>query len=191
MKLRSEYLFCQLMPPAEHQGPAQLTLSNTDNLLLPSFLTPLLNRTHLLPLLLSCRAPSDLSSLFVAHFLRSTPFTAMVFRARSWVIFSLHPSLTLDHLIPSQRNNADNHPLLNSHLQHRPLPESQNLRSIGYQPSTPGCPPGTKTQHLQQMVPQIPHPYPLTASAVICLRAFFGHQNLHCLPGHQAKSAGD
>ena len=120
MKLRSEYLFCQLMPPAEHQGPAQLTLSNTDNLLLPSFLTPLLNRTHLLPLLLSCRAPSDLSSLFVAHFLRSTPFTAMVFRARSWVIFSLHPSLTLDHLIPSQRNNADNHPLLNSHLQHRP-----------------------------------------------------------------------
>lgn len=94
MKLCSEYLFCQLMPPAEHQGPAQLTLSNTDNLLLPSFLTPLLNRTHLLPLLPSCRAPSDLSSLFVAHFLRSTPFTAMVFRAQSWVIFSLHPTVS-------------------------------------------------------------------------------------------------
>ena len=94
MKPCSEYLFCQLMPPAEHQGPAQLTLSNTDNLLLPSLLTPLLNHTHLLPLLPSCLAPSDLSSLFVAHFLRSTPFTAMVFRARSWVLFSFHPTVS-------------------------------------------------------------------------------------------------
>lgn len=150
MKLCSEYLFCQLMPPAEHQGPAQLTLSNIDNLLLPRLLTPLLNRTHLFPLLPSCLAPSDLSSLFVAHFLRSTPFTAMVFRARSWVLFSSHPTVSPLTISSSPKElMLTTCPLpLNSHLQHRPLPESQNLRSTGYQPSTPGCPPGTETQHL-------------------------------------------
>ena len=66
-KLFSEYLLCQLVPLAELQRPAQMTISNTDNLTIPMLQTPLLNHTHLLFLLPSCRLLL-IFHLFVARF---------------------------------------------------------------------------------------------------------------------------
>lgn len=146
-KLFSEYLLCQLVPLAELQRPAQTTTSNTDNLTIPILQTPLRNHTHLLFLLPSCRL-LVIFHLFLWLVSSINPFNSD--GLQGWVLgplLSLPHNLTLGHLTPSQRVNADNPPP-NSHLQHRPLPESQTLRFTGYQPSTPGCPPGTTTQHV-------------------------------------------
>lgn len=84
---------------------------------------------------------------FCGSFLPSTPFTVMVFRAGFWVLFSPYPTISPLAISPPPKELMLTTPP-NCHLQHRPLPESQTLRFTGYQPSTPGCLPGTTAQHV-------------------------------------------
>lgn len=106
-------------------------------------------------------------------------------------LLSTSHSLSLGHLIPPMALMLTTLqiPISSTDLS----PEPQTLRLTTYQPSIPGCHSKTPTNvSIADMDGAIdPSPIHAAASAVICLRAFFGHQSLHCLLRHQAKSAGE
>lgn len=134
MELFSECLFCWWVPLAEVWVPAQLTHSNTDNLIiqtLPESHSPVLPSTFLL-------APSYGSFLSINPLHSDGPQGSVLGPRLS---SSHNPSL--GHCTPSHGLDADKPP--NSHCQHRPLPESQALRSLA-------------TSHQPSVVPRGPQP---------------------------------
>lgn len=185
MELFSECLFCWWVPLAEVWVPAQLTHSNTDNLIIQTLPAPLPNHTPLFFPLRSCWL------LLMAHFSPSTPYTVMVLRAQCWVLVS--PHLTIPPLAIAPPHMAlmltnPQTPIASTGLSLSPRPSDHWLQAINPQLSpedhNPTCPGRCLWCRRSFAVPA-------AALAVICLRAFCGHQSLHRLRGIGPKVLGN